>query len=184
MGRMTEPHLGRSDVVGARHVQRRSIKKGGKHTHSVSTISDTETTVFDYCKLGCTMQMDFRDAAAGEHIRLASPKQENKASCLAGHVRHNSTSSDSSGPRERTWSLYVLCFVTVPERASERVPSAHGPQGLPDAARRAECLARNPAPRRWRKCFQLCSRISQADETNPIHASIQLTRGKSPNQGQ
>ena len=69
------------------------------------------------------MDIDFRDALGEHRGRLASPKQENKGlysvpTAFAGHVRHNSTSSDSSGPRERTSSLYVLCFVTVPERAS------------------------------------------------------------------
>ena len=98
--------------------------EGASKGEGTSTLSLPHYYSYSYHGFGLlrTMQMDFRDAAPGEltWIGLQSPNQENKASCLAGHVRHNSTSSDSSGPREgSSWSLYVLPFVTVTERAGE-----------------------------------------------------------------
>jgi len=75
--------------------------------------------------------MELRDSAAGEQMRVACPKQENKGLYSvppAGHVRHNSTSSNSPGPLERTCSLYVICFVSVPD--AKGLPDANAPSVL------------------------------------------------------
>ena len=122
--------------------------------------------------------MDLTDPT-GEGIQFQNRKTKRCASSHSPglqHVRHNSTGSDSVGPRERTSFLYVLCLVIVPERA----PSISDGRGL---TRRATSGS-YPSRRRRRKCCQVYSRMCQAEEINPIRASIQPSRSKSHNQGQ
>ena len=146
-------------------------------TQSPPSITDTRTTAWDDCERckwisGTQHLVSLLGSARKVQIR--------KTKRLALQDTYATTQRAPILP-DREKDLVGRCMYSpLSPSATERARS----EGSVPRLHNARLPRRRPTPQRSRKCSQLCSRSSQADEINPIHASIQPSSSKSHNQDQ